>query len=263
MKRFFALLLCSTLAFTSCGEDLDDNLVLKTEAETTFNFTHNWDETEVTSASFDSIQYLNQNGDSLSIEKLRYLISDITFSREGEEDIVLDIYNLVDVTNSTNLSFSPETKIPLGQYTNVSFTYGFDDEDNIENAYPDLNSENWEVPNIQMFGNIGGYHYMQLEGRFINNADEETTYAYHNIRAADGMATPITTQDTSIQVNLGAITITNDITFQVKMNIAEWFQNTYQWDLNTWNSSLMGNFDAQLRMNENGQNVFSLGTVTQ
>ena len=47
------------------------------------------------------------------------------------------------------------------------------------------------------------------------------------------------------------------------MNIAEWFKNTYQWDLTQWNNMLMPNFQAQLKMNENGQNVFSLGEVSQ
>lgn len=263
MKRIFAILICITIALTSCGEDFDDNLFAKTEAETTFNFTHNWDETEVTSSDFDSIQYKNQNGDSLSINKLRYLISDITFSREGEDDIVLNIYNLIDVTNNNNLTFTPNTKIPIGTYTNVSFTFGFDAEDNVDNAYPDLNSESWEVPNIQMFGDIGGYHYMQLEGKYSNSATPATSYAYHTIRAADGSTMPPTIQETAINIDLGSVTIIDDINFEIKMNIAEWFKNTHQWDLNTWNSMLMGNFQAQLKMNENGQNVFSLGEVSQ
>ncbi|WP_299250229.1 MbnP family protein [uncultured Lacinutrix sp.] len=263
MKRIFALLVFTAITLTSCGEDLDDNLVAKTEVETTFNFTHNWDDTAVTNSDFNTVQYTNTNGEMLSIEKLRYLISDITFSREGEEDIVLDIYNLVDVTNNNNLSFTPETKIPTGTYTNVSFSFGFDAEDNVDGAYLDLNSESWAVPNTPMLGSVGGYHYMQLEGKFTNNTTPETGYAYHTIRAADGSTTPPTIQETAINVDLGPIVIINDTSFEIKMNIAEWFKNTYQWDLTQWNNMLMPNFQAQLKMNENGQNVFSLGTITQ
>ncbi|AUC82776.1 MbnP family protein [Lacinutrix sp. Bg11-31] len=259
MKRIFALILCTTLAFTSCGEDQDDNLVLKTEAETTFNFTHSWNETEITNADFNTIQYTNENGEMLSVEKLRYVISDITFSREGEEDIVLDVYNLVDVTNNTNLTFTPETKIPTGEYTNVSFTFGLDNEDNAEN-YLDLNSESFNVP--AMLG--GGYHYMQFDGKFINSSDLEQGFNYHAIRAVDNPGiNPTFPQDTFFNVDLGATIITNDATFKVKMNIAEWFKSPNLWDLNQFNQMLMPNSTAQIMMYENGASVFSLEAITQ
>ena len=32
-------------------------------------------------------------------------------------------------------------------------------------------------------------------------------------------------QDTFFEVNLGAVTITNNVTFNIEMNIAEWFKN--------------------------------------
>ena len=47
------------------------------------------------------------------------------------------------------------------------------------------------------------------------------------------------------------------------MNIAEWFKNPNTWDLNVLNNMLMPNFDAQVSIFENGQNVFSLKSVKQ
>jgi hypothetical protein len=259
MKKIFALLLLSSLTFTSCAEDQDDNLVIKTEATTSFNFSHSWNETEITNSDFNTIQYTNENGEMLSVEKLRYVISDITFSREGEEDIVLDVYNLVDVTNNTNLTFTPDTKIPTGEYTNVSFTFGLDNEDNAEN-YLDLNSESFNVP--EMLG--GGYHYMQFDGKFINSSDTEQGFNYHSIRAVDNPGTnPTFPQDTFFEVDLGAAFITNDVTFEVKMNLAEWFKSPNLWDLNTLNQMLMPNSTAQIMMHENGASVFSLKAITQ
>ena len=52
---------------------------------------------------------------------------------------------------------------------------------NTDGAYPDLNSASWNVP--PMLG--GGYHYMQLDGKFINNIENEAGYNFHAIRAAD------------------------------------------------------------------------------
>lgn len=259
MKKIIVLILVA-LGFMSCNND-DDNAT--TNVNTSFNFTHNWDGTAIANSNFNSIQYTNANGEQLSIELLRYLISDVTFTKQNGETIVIDDYNLIDVTNNANMSFTPNIQIPTGTYSNVSFTFGFDAEDNTDGAYSDLNAANWNVPNIPTLGNVGGYHYMQLEGRFINSGNTETGYQYHTIRAADGNTSPPTILDTFIDVDLGEITITNNISIEVQMNIAEWFKNPNTWDLDVLNSVLMPNYDAQIMMNQNGQNVFSLGTITQ
>ncbi|MEJ2112789.1 MAG: hypothetical protein P8X62_03465, partial [Flavobacteriaceae bacterium] len=70
-------------------------------------------------------------------------------------------------------------------------------------------------------------------------------------------------QDTFINVDFGSVTVENNVTFNIKMNIAEWFKNPVQWDLNTLYTMLMPNFDAQILMYNNGKDVFSLGNITQ
>ena len=47
------------------------------------------------------------------------------------------------------------------------------------------------------------------------------------------------------------------------MNIAQWFKEPNLWDLNVLNQMLMPNSQAQIQMFQNGQNVFSLGNVSQ
>ncbi len=259
MKKIFAILLLTTL-FVSCKSD-DDNTIQN--VSTTFNFGHNWDGDKVTQDEFNSLQFINANGETLSIEKLRYLISNFKFNTADGEIIEVDGYVLVDVTNNTGLSITLNTEIPTGNYTNVSFTFGFNAEDNTDGTYTDLNSASWNVPNTPMLGSVGGYHYMQLEGKFIDNTAAEVGYAYHTIRAADGSTTPPTIQETSIDVNIRNITITDDVTFNIEMNIAEWFKTPNTWDLNVLNNMLMPNFNAQIMMNENGQNVFSLNDIVQ
>ena len=254
MRKIISILFIS-LILTSCSEDADDNTQ---QVNTTFNFTHNWDGIPVSNTSFNAIQYTNANGEELSITKLRYLISKITFQKSNGEKLELDNYNLVDVTNNSNLTFIPVNTISLGTYTNVSFTFGFDNNDNTKN-YQDLNSASWNVP--EMLG--GGYHFMQLEGKFIDDTVTETGYAYHTIKAVDNSITPQEFQNTFFTVNLGEITITNDAVFNIEMNIAEWFKNPNTWDLNVLKNMLMPNFNAQIMMFENGQNVFSLKSVTQ
>ncbi len=76
------------------------------------------------------------------------------------------------------------------------------------------------------------------------------------------MTAEVTREDTSIEINLGDVIISGDTTsIEVKTDIAEWFKNPNTWNLNILNTMLMGNNEAQLLMEENGQTVFSLGTV--
>lgn len=255
MKKLAVILFLSVLVFSSCTEDTDEALPT---TQVTLKFTHNWNGAEVTNANFNTIQYFNENNDELSLEKLRYLISEVTLHKANGEKIILNGYNLVDVTNNQNMSYTPSPTVPVGTYTNVSFTFGFNNNDNIDGAYADLNSASWGVP--AMLG--GGYHYMQMEGKFINNVAAEEGYAYHAIRAVDNTdPNNLVFQDTFFTVNLGTVIIRENAEVEVKMNIAEWYKNPYTWNLNTWGSMLMQNFDAQVEMYNNGQNVFSLGSV--
>ena len=254
MKKLIHIFILTVLL--SCHTDNDDNT---SQVNIAFNFIHYWDDSKVTNTNFNTIQYTNANGEELSIEKLRYLISKITFQKSNGDIFVVDGYNLVDVTNGTNLSFTPTSTIPTGDYRKVLFTFGFSNEDNYDSNYQDLNSASWSVPT--MLG--GGYHFMQLEGKFIDNTTTETGYAYHAIRAVDNSKSPQEFQNTFFEVDLGAVSITKDATFEIKMNIAEWFKNPNTWDLNVLNNMLMPNFNAQIMMFENGQNVFSLESITQ
>ncbi|AUP79813.1 MbnP family protein [Flavivirga eckloniae] len=257
MQRKLLVLIFSLTTLLSCNTDNDDNVF---QAIITFNFNHNWDGESVTNADFDDIKYTNAHGEQLSIKKLRYLISNITFHKPDGETFVLNGYNLVDVTNDSNLSFAPTTTVPVGDYSKVSFTFGFNNDDNYNGNYTDLNTALWNVP--AMMG--GGYHFMQLEGKFIDNTATQTSgYAYHVIGAVDNSgATPVF-ESTFIEVDLGPITITNNATFEIDMNIAEWFKNPNTWDLSALNTFLMANFNAQMMMFQNGQNAFSLNTVNQ
>ena len=257
MKKIFALVFVISLCLWSCADD-DNNGDLNS-ATTTLNFSHNWDGIPVTNSDFNSIKYTNQNGEMLSIERLRYLISDITFTTTSNEVLDLDNYNLVDLTNNSNLELDLGTQIPQGNYSNVSFTFGFDNTDNAEN-YLDLNSASFNVPD--MLG--GGYHYMQFDGKYLDSNNTEANFNYHAIRAVDNPGTnPTFPQDTFFTVNLGPISVSNDTNINIAMNIAQWFKTPNTWDLNQLNTVLMPNSAAQIQMFENGQNVFSLVSVTQ
>ncbi|MFK7832448.1 MAG: MbnP family protein [Winogradskyella sp.] len=250
-SKILMLSLLALLSFLSCGEDADDNLIPSTQ--TNLKFTHYWDNTMVTNADFNTLQFTNENEDLLSMERLRYVISDITFTNSANQRFVLDQHHLVDLAIDNSLNFTSETQIPTGSY-NLSFTFGLNNETNSENLL-DLNTVSFNVP--EMLG--GGYHYMQFDGKFINANNEEQGFNYHAIRAVDNSGpNPTFPQDTFFTVNLGMVTVTPNAEIEIQMNIAEWFKNPILWDLNEFNQMLMPNSEAQIMMFENGQTVFDL-----
>lgn len=255
MKKIVFLCIALSILFLACDNNSDDR-----EINLTFTFNHFWETTPITLNDFNEIKFINKNGDVLSLERLRYVVSNLTITNENGVVSTFKDYNLVDVTNNSGLSFALSENITTGTYQNIAFTFGFKDDDNIDGAYQDLNIANFNVPT--MLG--GGYHYMQFDGKYLNSNNQEAPFNYHAIRAVD-RSNPDNLQfeDTSFTVNLGEITITESAEIIVKVDISEWFKNPNTWNLNELNTVLMPNFNAQKLMNANGKSVFSLGKVIQ
>lgn len=241
-----------TIILFSCNTDLKDNT---TKSTLSIKFAHHWNSVQLTNSDFNLFNYTNSYGTVLSIERLRYLISDVVLTKNNGQTVVLEGYSLVDLSDENTLEYMPTDLIETGAYSNISFVFGFTNEKNTDGGYTDLNSESWNVPS--MLG--GGYHYMQMDGKFLTADNEEQGYNYHAIRAVDNIGeTPIFLQDTFFRVDLGAVTVRGDAEVNIAMNIAEWFKNPNSWNLNEYNQILMPNSEAQIMMYENGQNVFTL-----
>ena len=248
-KNLFLLLL--VVCFAAC--ETNDAPIENTSVS--IDFSHRFNQQAVTSNNFNALQYTNGFGTTLSLTRLRYLISEISFTnQQGIKTLVKD-YQLIDVGENTGMLIDGIT-LPEGTYS-LNMRFGFSQTANTSSIYPDLNAASWNVP--QMLG--GGYHYMQMEGRFLDLNNQESIYAYHTISAVQNPGPDNIREDTSIALTLGEINITQDaIQINVTMDINQWFENPNLWDLNLLNGMLMGNYTAQKLMQENGQTVFSLQT---
>ena len=239
------------IAFTSCKDDTDCCVNLE-PVNVTLKFTHNWDGTPVTASDFNSFNYVTENGESVSMERLRYVVSNINLGGESKP------YQLVDL--GINSGFEIIFNNVAQGVNNLNFTFGFSDTDNIDGVYQDLNTVSFNVPG--MLG--GGYHFMQFDGKYKDTNNLDTNFNYHAIRAVDRSdPNNMIFEDTSFLVDFGNVTITNNATIEIKMNIAEWFKNPNTWDLNQLNTVLMPNFEAQRLISANGKSVFSLGDILQ
>ena len=247
MKKQHCLLILILILVTRCSEEKE--CCVQPQFTITLNFTHHWNGLKITPQDFNELKFTNENGERLSIERLRYLVSNISLINSKN-------YHLIDVGENSG------TSITIPELTNesyaISFRFGFSDEDNTDGTYQDLNSVSFSVPG--MLG--GGYHFMQFDGKYIDNNNEASGFNYHTIKAVDRTdPNNLKFEDTSFEINLGTIEVASNPEIEIKMNLAEWFKNPNTWNLNELNSILMPNFEAQKMMRENGDSVFSLGVI--
>ncbi|WP_392345604.1 MbnP family protein [uncultured Polaribacter sp.] len=72
------------------------------------NFTHHWNGLKITPQDFNELKFTNENGERLSIERLRYLVSNISLVN-GKN------YHFIDVGENTG------TSITITELTDASY----------------------------------------------------------------------------------------------------------------------------------------------
>lgn len=231
------------------------------EVLVTIQFTHNVGGTSISANDFDQLNYTTAEGNTYSVTKLQYLISEARFYRANGDSLLIPGYHLVDLEDLNTLSFVLPDTIPTNPFVGIGFNYGFDDVSNASGAYTDLNAASWSSP--EMLG--GGYHQMKFEGRYINDMTDTIGFQYHNL----SRIRQIIGTDTTFVPNYVALKFTKALDFksntsiEIKMDLNQWFVNPNTWDLDSLFNTLMPNYDAQVMMRENASTVFSIGAVTE
>jgi hypothetical protein len=223
-------------------------------------FNHQYDGAQVMGSSccLDIIKYNNLAGNNHSISHLQYLVSDIRFYKADGDSITTESHNLIDFDNTNSFTYEITENLDEGDYTGIGFVLGLEENDNTSGMHNDLNSANWSWP--ESLG--GGYHFMKFEGKFIDSNTDTSSFAYHY-----GTAREITITDTIFHpnhtfINISqAFTISDDATITLNFNFDELFKNPNTWDLNSYSSMLMMNYNAQTMMRENAQSVFSWNSI--
>ena len=223
MKKVFIFPII--LLFFACSSNND---IVISPVALNFTFTHSWQDTQITSDDFNDLTLVNENGETIQqITELRYVVSDIILTHESGITTSLAEHKLIDVIDD-DLTFTTSQGILPGNYTAVSIRFGLSNDYNIDDAYPDLNTALFNVPDV--LG--GGYHYMQFDGTFLDTNNDTQPFNFHAIPAVDTSLNPLTPEDTSIQLNLGSMTVSENTTVTINMDLYEWFSNPNTWDLN-------------------------------
>lgn len=193
---------------------------------------------------FDTIRYLNASDTRFSVSRLLYFVSGITFISEDGERITDEGSYLVNAEEESTMLISMRP-IPRGHYTGVELNIGIAPEQNIFGSLPNTVENNAMFWPEQMGG---GYHFLKLEGHFI---DSDLAYKGYALHLGTNEALVHVSMDQDIKVDLDNITVT------LSMNVQEWFENPKNYDLNSGNYS-MGDTALMKMISKNGSDVFTL-----
>ena len=78
--------------------------------------------------------------------------------------------------------------------------------------------------------------------------------------ARDTTTNPFTYEENHLDITLANsdITVNANFSFDLEMNIEEWYENPTSWDFTVWNAPIMPTYGAQKALNRNGATVFTI-----
>lgn len=220
--RFFHIFIFSLLFVFSCETD--------NELKIDIQFRHFVDQNEL---EFNNLIYQNEAGNSYSIERLLYVISDLTLYLENGDILNLDNYYFINLNDDIN--FNLNNINITSPCVSISFTYGFSQENNLTNLY--LN-DSGNFHDLMLWPNTmgGGYHYMKLEGKYLDNYGQQKFYNTHT--------GGLNSNDYSVDYFFDIEPTKDNSRININMNINNIYNNPI-YDFNYYGSAIMNNEEAQ------------------
>ncbi len=241
MKNLFSFIFTLSILISSCGETNEIN-----ESKILLNFNHHCDNVAL---SNDLLTHTNQAGENYNVLTLKYIVTDIKLSTNNKdhEEILIKDLHYVDISDPSTMFIESEI-IENGSYI-LSFRFGLDSTKNISNS---LVNESFHPTMAwpDMMG--GGYHYMKLEGSYMNDS------TFYNTHTGPTMG-----MDHSFSVIFGnEININNNtenLEYSLDMNINNWYQNPHTINLAP---AIMMDMPKQMQLMGNGMaDVFTLQSL--
>jgi len=250
VKLSFILMICVLLVFSCKKQEKYGSVELF--------FTHTIDEKPL---QFNKLIYTNKAGNQYQVNEVKYFISSIfLIDSEGKSVTVAQDHGIhyVDCSLENTLRWKIN-EIPQRHYVAVSFVFGLDENDNRSNRFVNPPESNFAWPDV--LG--GGYHYMQINGKFVN---KDGVTQNMNIHTGIGQLYNESNEVTQFVHNY--FTVTLPVNFSVyedstlplilNMEIQRWFDAPNLYNFDEFGTGIMQKQRAQQLLKENGRNVFDL-----
>ncbi len=249
----------------SCSDD-DDDIPEPAGGKLVIKFEHRISGQQL---ALNDMRYVNAAGNPFEVTEIQWFVSDITLHKENGSSRLLDtsgdFVHYVDTNIPATLTWEKKDIISAGDYTGIAITFGIKGPKNTRNYFTDPPESLMEWP-IHLGGENGGYHYMKLNGFWRDQEQNRTAFNFHL-----GVAPKKDNQGNTIFVQNWFETMLPDSSFDfadgetkevvIVMNVENWFTNPHEYDFDEQGAGIMNNQAAQQIAKENGNNVFSVGTI--
>ena len=247
--------------FTGC----DDDEVIS-EGMMTFRFEHKIGNLPI---EFDQMKYENTAGNTYEVSEIQWFISDLTLNRSDGlsftpgQDSAFAHYVDTDLTDTREWQL---TGIPAGEYHSITATFGLKGEKNTPGRFPNAPERDmiWPYP---MGGDQGGYHYMKLNGFWIDPEGKRQPFNFHLGvgQDKDQNEHPIFVQNWfEFELENSSFTLVGGEALEVTMtmNVENWFKDPHIYDHNQYGGKIMRNQEAMAKGCENGKHgVFTISSI--
>lgn len=221
----------------SCKKDQ-----VKEKAALQFEITHKVDGEAL---KMDTVRYENRAGNLYSVTRLEYYLSNFTFiSSNGDEEKIEDIY-YINPKKPASLTID-DIEMEAGSYSTLQFHIGLPADENISYNLS-ATSENVNMAWPEQMG--GGYHFMKLEGHFIDDQNQEKGYAMH-LGMNEWLVTVTLNQSIELTGDNNELLLT--------MDVNQWFEGPHTYDFNVQGNYTMGIDSLMGQLSDNGLSSFSL-----
>ncbi len=262
-KRILALVLgLGILALTSCKDDdtkTSDDLVMLD-----IHFLHYG---EGQPLLFDSLIYVNEAGNKYEVTEIQWFVSDIILTGPDKTTSITQNENIhyIDTNIPETSTWTISEGVPVADYTSLTLTFGLKDEKNTVGKFTDPPEANMIWP-FHIGGDNGGYHYMKLNGFWIDVENERQPFNFHlGVGSVEegGETTFIQNWfEVTLPLSIAQLSKRDTVVLPVVMNVENWFGNPNTWDHDVVGPKIMKNQTAMRMGIENGMtDGFSIGNI--
>jgi hypothetical protein len=208
---------------------------------------------------FGSKIYINAAGNLYEVRNLRYYVSDaVLHATDGTEHRV-DAVHYVDAAVAGTQTWALGD-VPDGRYDEIRFVFGLRPDRNWFGSLPST-QENLNMNWPAVLG--GGYHFMQLDGRYAAPGNDDASWQTHLGRLQRSTDPQPYDHHFEVRLPLAAFEVAGQAwNAEVVMDVNGWYASPHVYDFDVFGSYVMENPTAQQYLMENGPHAFAVGAVT-
>ena len=217
----------------------------------------------------DTLYYENEAGNQFLITEIQWFLSNIELKNEASDWIMLHQPGLADTLDINRIYYidtdNPESQtlhsrpVEVGNYTAIRFTFGLDETDNQTGLFTDPPESEMFWPD--MLG--GGYHYMKLNGKYLDSEGRLAPMAIHLGIGQNEDCTEFYQNYFIVELPIDfTVKANTENQLDLTMVIDNWFRNPHTIDFDEFGSHIMQNQTAQRLLSGNGKDVFKIGKPT-